>query len=138
MKKLEDIPKKEIFTVPDGYFERLPGTIQSRVTTSKAESSVYLKVALRYALPALLVGTIAWFWITSSGPQPTAEDLVAEIATEDLIAYINESDLTTEEILNSVTLNNSDADAIQSSAYELDLSEESMESILDEIDINSL
>ena len=34
MKKLEDIPKKEIFDVPDGYFEKLPGKIQARISGS--------------------------------------------------------------------------------------------------------
>ena len=31
MKKLEEIPKKEVFKVPEGYFENLPGIIQARV-----------------------------------------------------------------------------------------------------------
>lgn len=138
MKKLEDISKKEFFNVPDGYFDQLPGVIQTRIANARSERPVFVKVAFRYALPALLIGAIAWFWIKPATPSPTAEDLIAEVATEDLIAFINESDLSTDEILNTVMLDDTDADAIQGSVYELDYTEESLEIILDEIDLNSL
>lgn len=137
--KLEDIPKKEIFTVPDDYFDKLPGNIQARISVQKSERSFFAIPMVRYALPVLIVGIAAWFWLTpTSTAALTAEEMVAQVATEDLLAYINETDVTTDELVNSLQLDQNDADAIQQSVYELDLSDESIETILDEIDLNSL
>jgi hypothetical protein len=53
MKKLEDISKKNIFEVPDGYFEKLPGIIQARV--AKPESTPWFVPTLKFALPIVAV-----------------------------------------------------------------------------------
>ena len=37
--KLEDLPQKEIFDVPEGYFEKLPGTIQARIAERQQPAS---------------------------------------------------------------------------------------------------
>ena len=50
MKKLEDIPKKQNFEVPEGYFEKLPGIIQSRVTQQHKEKSWGFDAPLRTSL----------------------------------------------------------------------------------------
>ena len=52
MKKLEDIPKQNIFEVPDGYFDKLPSVIQARI--AKPEPKFWQLPAFRYAMPLLI------------------------------------------------------------------------------------
>ena len=134
MKKLEDIPKKDIFKVPGGYFENLPSVIQSRVTSQKKERAFLpsFSYALRYALPVVILGTIGYFWFNPAEPK-TAESILATIETEDLVAYLNETDLTTEELLESIQLDANDVDQLEDKIYDEELSDEDLEGILDEI-----
>ena len=135
MKKLEDIPKKEVFKVPEGYFENLPSIIQSRVAGQKKENAFFpgFSLALRYALPVVVLGVIGYFWLGPETQQTSAESILATIETEDLVAYLNETDLTTEELLESVELDANDVDELEGEIYGDDLTDENFEEILDEI-----
>ena len=137
MKKLEDIPKKEVFNVPEGYFESLPTIIQSRVAGRRKETAFLpaLSLVLRYALPVVILGVIGYFWLGPKAEQNSTESILASIETEDLVAYLNETDLTTEELLESIQLDANDVDELENQIYGEDLTDENMdlEEILDEI-----
>ena len=135
MKKLEDIPKKKVFDVPEGYFENLPTVIQSRIAGQKEVKAFrpVLSYALRYALPVVVLGVIGYLWLGPKATPSDAESILASIETEDLVAYINDTDLTTEELLESVQLDETDVDQIEGEIYNGDLSNEDFEEILDEI-----
>ncbi|HMG90631.1 MAG TPA: hypothetical protein VK589_11245 [Chryseolinea sp.] len=134
MKRLEDIPKKDIFKVPEGYFEDLPSIIQSRVAGQKKERAFLpsFSFGLRYALPVVILGAIGYFWFNPAKPK-TAESILATIETEDLVAYLNETDLTTDELLESVQLDANDVDHLEDEVYGEQLSDEDLDEILDEI-----
>ena len=134
MKRLEDIPKKDIFKVPEGYFEDLPSIIQARVAGQKKERAFLpsFSYALRYALPVVILGAVGYFWFNPSQPK-TAESILATIETEDLVAYLNETDLTTDELLESVQLDANDVDQLEDEIYGEQLSNEGLDEILDEI-----
>lgn len=134
MRKLKDIPKKEVFKVPDGYFENLPSIIQSRVAGQEKEKAFLprFSFALRYALPVVILAVIGYIWLGSK-EQQTTESILASIETEALVAYLNETDLTTEELLESVQLDASDVDQLESEIYGDSLSDENVDEILDEI-----
>jgi hypothetical protein len=134
MKKLEDIPKKDVFKVPEGYFEDLPSIIQSRVADRKKERAFLpsFTYALRYALPVVILGAVGYFWFDRAQPE-TAESILASIETEDLVAYINETEITTDELLESVQLDADDVDQLEDEIYGEQLSDDDLEVILDEI-----
>jgi len=136
MKKLEDIPKKQNFEVPEGYFEKLPGIIQSRVTQQQKERSWGLdqRFALRFALPAVILLAIGIFWYSRSPMDKSVENILASVQTEDLITYLSESDFTTDELLEDVRLNNEDAMDIEESVYELQFTDSEFEEIFNEIE----
>ena len=136
MKKLEDIPKKQNFEVPEGYFEKLPGIIQSRVTQQQKERSWGLdqRFALRFALPAVMLLAIGIFWYSRSPMDKSVENILASVQTEDLITYLSESDFTTDELLEDVRLNNEDAMDIEESVYELQFTDSEFEEIFNEIE----
>jgi hypothetical protein len=62
MKNLENIPKKNIYEVPEGYFDKLPGIIQARIAaeTPETKKSPFFLYSIRFALPALLIGAISY------------------------------------------------------------------------------
>lgn len=134
MKKLEDIPKKDVFKVPEGYFENLPSIIQARVTGQKKERAFLpsFSYALRYALPVVILGAIGYFWFNPAQPK-TAESILATIETEDLVAYLTETEMTTDELLESVQLDANDVDQIEDEIYGEQLTDEDLDEILDEI-----
>lgn len=135
MKKLEDIPKKEVFKVPDGYFDELPMIIQSRIAGQKTEKAFMpaFSYALRYALPVVILGVIGYFWLGPGSQPSSAESILATIETEDLVAYLNETDITTDELLEGVQLDANDVDQLEGEIYTNELNDEDFEEILDEI-----
>lgn len=95
MKKLEDIPKKDLFKAPDGYFDKLPGIIQARVAKPEPKS-VWLPV-LKFALPVVALFTVGIFWFSN----PTVKSVEAELAsinTEQLIAYLDNNEVVWEDV----------------------------------------
>lgn len=140
MKKLEEIPKKEVFKVPDGYFENLPGIIQARVAQQNKSEEVrpVFAYALQYALPIIAFFALGLFWFIGKNETPTAESILASIQTEDLVAYLDEADITTEELLDDVSLSDEDATEIEGAVYEFELDDTNVEDFLDDMDINSL
>lgn len=111
MKKLDEIPKKNIFEVPDGYFDRLPLQIQARLEKpSPSLANPAWKMAVRYALPALVVIFGLFYFLQPSTQEP--EELLAEIASEHLVAYLHDSDLNVSELLEAANFNEADADSL--------------------------
>lgn len=136
MKKLEDIPKKKVFEVPEGYFENLPGIIQARVTSGSAEkySRPIFSYSLRYALPAVVIFALAIFWFNRDIEETSAESILASIQTEDLVTYLDEADLSTDELLEDVVLDLNDINEIEEEVYGFEQIDEDFEEILlDEI-----
>ncbi len=118
MKRLEDIPKKDIFEAPEGYFERLPSIIQSRVVAeSNSRWTWFDQPVWKYALSlAFLAAGLYWFLLRPAPQSP--EQMLASVDTGSLIAYLNESDMSTEELMESVPLDNKDVDEIQAGSLQ--------------------
>lgn len=110
MKKLEDISKENIFTVPDGYFEKLPGVVQSRV--AKPDPKVWFAPTFKFAVPILAFAIAATIWFTS-GTGNSLEDQLNEIQTDQLMAYLDESDFSTELISEEIAWSEQDLDELE-------------------------
>ncbi len=113
MKKLEDIPKKNIFEVPEGYFEKLPGIIQARV--AKPEPVRLWVTSLKYALPVLAV-LAGVFWFTGQSEE-TFDEQLAGIQTEQLIAYLNDADLQMDDLSETVSWNEIDLNELEDKVF---------------------
>ena len=137
MKKLEDIPKKEVFNVPDGYFDKLPGIIQARVAKPEKERSPKWGFALRYALPTVVLLAVGIVWFNQTHKVVDAEQLLSSIQTEDLVAYLNDSDITTDELLAEVEWSDEDAKEIEGNVYDLNLEGESLDDIVSEMELDN-
>ena len=135
MGKLEDIPKKQFFNVPDGYFDRLPAQIQSRIASHKGDTRHYsvLRYALQYALPVLLVAAVL-FYYSSKSPGP--ESILASVETADLINYLQEAGLTTDDVLENIDFNSHELEALENEVYELNF--QSMDDETLDLEMNAL
>lgn len=122
MGKLENIPKKDIFEVPDGYFDSLPGIIQARTMAGALKERPHYSTGafvLRFALPVVVV-LVAGIYFLRSPAQPTnAEQMLAAVDTKDLVGYLEQTDLTTDELLDQVQLDNQDVDALEGQVFSL-------------------
>lgn len=119
MSQLENIPKKQIFEVPEGYFERLPRIIQSRTTDVQHTHRLpYLRVAFRYALPLVLLGVSLWLWLVPAKKQ-SAEVLLAGVQTEELIRYLLETDVELDDILLTTELEEMAADGVEEEVFSM-------------------
>lgn len=120
MARLEDIPKSAPFTTPEGYFDTLPGKIQSRIAASHTsrQTSPALRYALRVGLAVILLA--AAFFYYGSG-NDNAEAILASVDTEDLIDYLEDTGLSTDEILENVNLTDTELEALEYEVYDLGL-----------------
>lgn len=111
MKKLDDIPKKNVFDVPEGYFDRLPMRIQSRLESAQpAPATLFWRVSLRYALPVIIAGLALAYFMR---PRVNGtEELLASISDEHLVAFLAESDISENDLLEVINFDEKDADSL--------------------------
>jgi hypothetical protein len=138
--KLEDIPKKGVFKVPDGYFDELPSQIQTRIEQAKPvrEQSFFYRYKLHYALLAVAFLAVAIFLFTPKSSSADAETLLAAVSTEDLISYLNESEITTDEVFNHIDFDDTDVDEIETEVYDSQLDEIILDGDLDELNLENI
>lgn len=137
--KLEDIPKKSIFNVPEGYFDQLPGKIQARIPANRGrETSFVFKYRLQYVIPVLFIVAVGAIWFLKPQPATDVNSLLASVDTESLVAYLNDSDLTTEDVIEEVDFSLNDIEDIETEVYQLQLEDESFDGILDDIDVENM
>ena len=138
MKKLEDLPRKADFKVPDKYFDDLPTRIQARINEGAGSRWHFSpRFALRYALPLLALIAIGTFWYNQSN-----QSMINQLEKFDeaqLTFFIDDPDLTSEELAENVTWSTDDLEALEQEVFDvLDASEESLDIIVDELDFDSL
>jgi hypothetical protein len=140
MKKLENIPKKEIFEVPEGYFEALPGRIRARIAAEAgavAQPFIF-RYKLQYALPLLLLGVVGIFWLFNDRQPQDAQSLLATVHTEAIVTYLSESDITTDDLLEGISFSTADLHEIENEAYTIDLDSKALEEAFDNIDFENI
>ena len=138
MARLEDIPKKQAFKVPDGYFDALPMRIQSRIDAQKQAEQPALsfgRVALRYALPVVAIAILSVVWLTQR-PGTEVDPLAAlnQVSSQELVAFLEDEGITTEDLMEQASLNGVNLDNMQKPLD--DLSAEDLDAIANEFDIN--
>lgn len=98
--KLDDIEKKNPYSVPSGYFESLSPEIQNKImkkTPGFLSYSLILKWVLAPAMSILLAA--GFWWNYSSQNQLKSADLLVGITEEDIMNYLEQSELTDMELL---------------------------------------
>ena len=131
---LDELPKKQLYSVPDDYFKELPSIIQARVVKPEQTRTPALNwsSALRYALPVIaLVMMLVYFGVRINNDEIDVQAMIDEIPTEELISYITESEITTDELLSLIDLNELDVDGMVDENIEL-LNDNEWDDLLEE------
>ena len=140
--RLEDIKKRRVFTKPpDGYFDKLPGIIQAKTANKPGKSTRIVWItALKWVPAAALLAVIA-FYSGLFQPQmvtPGFEEVLAEVSNEDIIWYLQEIDITNDEILEEVDLSalSLGIDQMHDPLMEtLDIEDETLLQLYDDFDV---
>lgn len=125
MKKLEEISKNHPFTTPEGYFDKLPGIIQARVSKESGviERKPYFRYAIQFAVPVLLIVVAAFFYFRPSTTDGT-ENLLASVSAEELTTYLETTEFNTDYWLDESSIDEASIEEIESSLFnDIDLSE---------------
>ncbi|WP_420581702.1 hypothetical protein [Reichenbachiella sp.] len=138
---IESLERNHIHQVPDGYFDELPLKIQSRINEEKRVStSLFIpKMQVVWSLTAAVaIFLIGWFFYPQDS-HPTTQQLLASIDSEDLIEYLYEEDISTDEILASVNESYliEDLETLEKEMIDGDLSDDDLESIYSELDYST-
>lgn len=117
MAGLDDIPRKEFFSTPTDYFDKLPSKIQRRIHASSESTwrRPLIKYSLQYALPLLLIAAVIFF---SRTEQPNAEAILATVENADLVEYLYESGMTTDDLMEAVDLSEDELEEIENEIYD--------------------
>ncbi len=137
MKKLDDIPKKTIFTTPDGYFDRLPGVIQTRMAreSEKKPAHVFLVNAIRIAVPVAALAVFAVIWFK---PAPCIECQVEEMDVDQIALFLDQTDWPSDDHVEMNEFTSGELDAIEDEVYSDFDANEIDDQLLDELDPDNL
>lgn len=131
---LKSISKENVFQTPDDYFHDLPSIIQSRIHREKTNSwlpqSKWHQALSLSSIAAVFV--IGLFLLFKPSQEVNSTELLSEVSTEDLLAYIDTednyedvlSDLIIEVEIEAEYLNNIEVD--DKLLDELDFTEEEL------------
>lgn len=134
MKKLEDIPKKDVFEAPEGYFEQLPLLIQSRIEKKKTwQEQFQWKPVLQYATPVLIL-TMGLVWFLNMGNAESTEEMLASVSSYDIENYLSDADMTTEDLLDHIDFRQVQIDSMEFDIPALELDETEIDELLNELD----
>lgn len=120
-KKLDEIKKENVFKVPDDYFADLPQIIQARVhQKSRAHVEIFAMRALRLAVPVILILMVSVIYFMND-PEAKPESLLAQVDARDIVYYLeNHTDISTDDIIESIAQEGTSLDFSDPTLDEID------------------
>lgn len=93
--KLEDLPKRTIYQVPDGYFDKLPTIVMARVASGNTATESKWITPLLYSYRAvfasllLLIGFVGTFYLSQNQQQNSTVAILPAFSSNDIIEYVS-------------------------------------------------
>jgi hypothetical protein len=100
--RLEDLEKKNIFTVPDRYFDTLPSIIQSRITQPERSTRFTFGWIPRLAFASVILVLLVSIWFYKQNPPNQPEALLAQVSSTEITNYLQDSDVSQSELMETV------------------------------------
>ncbi|WP_428658032.1 hypothetical protein [Runella sp.] len=101
--KLEDLENKLPYREPEGYFEKLPSVVQSRIYERVSEKENSFSVSWSWKRTALLgaaasvVGIL--LWLTYPQRQHSlGEETLSQVTDDEIITYLKDNHITQQEM----------------------------------------
>jgi len=128
MKNLDQIEKRNIFKVPDQYFETLYSAIRDRIEKGhRWQSASPIKIAFAsLAIVAITLIAIAQFKANSYQIQ----DELSTVGTEELMQYIITSDITMVDIASELDIDDDTYEQIIEENYSFDSGDDIDDAVL--------
>lgn len=137
----KDVGNEELFAVPEGYFDKLEADILSKTVDQQHAKSARVvsmwQSIYPYAAAAalVLIISIGIIWNSTEDTLNSSQNIEAmidEVPSAELIAFLNESDITTDELLAQLDLNQLD---LISEDDDLNMiNDDELEDVLDELE----
>lgn len=138
---IESLEKQNIHQTPDGYFDQLPLQIQSRIArerTATTPLSVFSQPLAWPVAAAVALLIVGWFYFSPQQVNLTADELLADVQAEEMMAYLYEENLSTYDIVSLVDENIiDDLSSIDQGLIDPSVSAEDLETIYAELDYST-
>lgn len=131
--KIEDIEKKKPFDVPDGYFEDLPMKIQARIEKKEIQWFQTPVFKMAVSLASIIIIVITFVFIGTNEP---AEDFLADVSQEDLLAYVDFMQLDEQDIFSAFEGSMEGVDFSETQIEEIELEDMELDDLLIEYDLS--
>ena len=102
--KLEDLENKLPYREPEGYFDKLPSMVQTRIYEKTAEKENVFTVSWSWKRTALLgaaasvVGIL--LWVTYPQKQLSlGEETLSQVTDDEIITYLKDNHITQQEMV---------------------------------------
>ena len=139
---LDKVSKQETFSVPDGYFDKLPTIIQAKAIASTKQKSLFahvgvLKLAIPFVLLLVIAGYLGYKYQNNVNQLDSKIELMlVDVSTEELVEYLDQSDLSSEDFLELVSF---EGERIDDFSNELkNVSDEELELLLNDFEIEDI
>ncbi len=97
---IESLKKdKEIFEVPEGYFDKLPSRIQARIKEEETTPQVVWVPRLAWAAPVLVIMLGFLYFYNATTSADSVDELLAQVSTDEMIAYLDLDEISEEELV---------------------------------------
>ena len=138
MRKLDDIPRKIPFAVPEGYFDGLPGRIQARTGQSHVPGQAWIWGTLRLAVAGVFLAAMGVYWYHHQDPLPAVEQVrlgIAAIPPDQLVSFLDENEVSTDDFMERVEWTMSDVASLEKQVYsQLTVPPAEVDKLMDEFD----
>lgn len=127
------------FEVPDRYFDALESKIQAEIDQKRGynrPTAISWKWGLIPAMAVVILMIL--FPVFKNQQQETADQLVAELSSDDILTYLEQTDITEYDI---ATLTSQPEELLPESENiieDIELSEDDFEGLLDQYDLNDI
>jgi hypothetical protein len=134
--KIEGKNKGDLFKVPKNYFETLPDKIIAKANEAK-KPKVFIKPFYVYVTAIAASLLILAIVIFNDNTQPLSpEEILADISTSELIDYLADTDINTDEIMEDVNWSDVTLDFSELDYLEENITEDDLNAVLGDFDPN--
>ncbi len=145
--KLDDIHKKNIYKVPDEYFDDLPGRIQKRISeknTPRESFSFNWSLTTKITLPVAAMIAIVLLVVLNprenNSTNLSYEAMLENVSSESMISFLELEDITSDDIIHSIDVQQLDENFqdLEQSYIEIEeqIDDELLDAIINEYDLD--
>lgn len=102
---LKDFKKENVFKIPEDYFQTFSDRLEKRILERSDQKTSVIPIerrAVRWAVAASLALLIGFGIFRIISQTRSTEEILSSIPSSDLIAYLKDTDLSTDEVLDMI------------------------------------